>query len=94
MGWSSLSRQKQTEVAPSLPLRSLQGQGGVFDFGGYLRALGKSKSPPCRKRRDKDGAPSLVRAEKVWASSPGASGEGSSGAAEGMPLPARVVVRP
>src|ERR1700746_2721325 len=42
--------------APSLFLPVLEKQGGDFDFGGKV----KPKSPPSRKERGKDGAPSTV----------------------------------
>src|SRR5450759_3345999 len=46
--------------------RSLQGQGGGLDLASSTH--GRSKSPPCRKRRDKSGAPSRIKMRKGWAS--------------------------
>jgi hypothetical protein len=47
--------------APSLSLRSLQGQGGDFGFGS-IRFRGRSTSPP------EDGTRSRVKIRKGWAS--------------------------
>jgi len=62
-------------AAPSLSLRSLQGQGGELDLA--LNSW-RSKSPPCRKRRDKSGAPSRIKMRKGWASPPAARRGGNS----------------
>jgi len=48
------------EGAPSLSRRSLAGQGGDFDFDMSTRCA-TSKSPPCRKERGEDGAPTSSR---------------------------------
>ena len=42
---------------PPLSLRCLQEQGGDVDFDRSLRQKVESKSPPCRKKRGKDGHP-------------------------------------
>src|ERR1035437_3259347 len=56
-------------AAPSLSLRSLQGQGGELDLASSTH--GDQNPPPCRKRRDKSGAPSRIRMRKGWASPQG-----------------------
>ena len=64
VGWPTLSWHSTPAGAPPLSLRSLQEQGGVFDFPkSDRRAEWGSKSPPCRKKRDKDGAPSTTQYE-------------------------------
>jgi hypothetical protein len=45
------------EGAPSLS-RVFAGQGGDFDSQSCVAKTARSKSPPCRNKRDKDGAPS------------------------------------
>ena len=53
-------------AAPSLSLRSLQGQGGELTWL-HLTSW-RSKSPPCRERRDKSRAPWRAKMRKGWAS--------------------------
>src|SRR5437764_12145091 len=48
-----------------LSLRSLQGQGGVLTCSHCWREVRGSKSPPCRQRRGKDGAPNFEPVEYV-----------------------------
>src|SRR5262249_22671779 len=43
-------------VAPSLSRSNLAGQGGDFEFRLECVHRAKSKAPPCRQRRDKEGA--------------------------------------
>jgi hypothetical protein len=66
-GLAQAFARKELWAAPSLSLRPLQGQGGEFDFE-HSSASRRSKSPPCRKRRDKGRAPSKLEWLKGWAS--------------------------
>jgi hypothetical protein len=61
-------------TAPSLSLRSLQGQDGELDLASSThgdqnpRPFGFAQGRLCRKRRDKSGAPSMIKMRKGWAS--------------------------
>src|ERR1019366_9420716 len=68
---------KGTEPTPSVPTVSRPRSRKARDLGHpgewkpalqWLTGFRKSKSPPCRKKRDKDGAPSGVSGGKGWAS--------------------------
>jgi hypothetical protein len=60
--WGLSFSAKETQAAPSLSLRSLQGQGGEFDF--EYPYTGGSKSPPFDKLRAGSVAKDATRVEQ------------------------------